>query len=151
MSTEALPRGAGESLLRCLQYFLPSPLTLLLTGLFPTPLGSFRHFSAQPVQLHCSQAQKPGPKTPIYLPAPWATLAAAQETQAMLLLWSSAERKAKNRSLCTQGHLSEAIKLPPQVDEAPAGGEGLTVRNRVTRGPLEAFGGSPCGTLEQKP
>lgn len=54
----------------------------------------------------------------------------------------------KTRSLCTQGHLPAAIELHPGVGEDPAVGEDLT--ETVTEWPLQAFGGSLCGTLEHK-
>lgn len=143
---ESCPGQQGNGSSDACSTFSPPPLTWLLTGLCPAPPWSILSLltPASP-----AASLLPGPDT--HLPAPWATSAAARDTQAILLLWSSAERKAKNTSLCTQGHLPEAIELHPEVGEAAAVGEDLAVKNRVTPGPLQAFGGSLCGTLEHKP
>lgn len=119
----SLPRAAGESLLWCLQCFLPFSSDLAAHRVFPTPLCSILPLETQACSFTTARPRD------THLPAPWATFPAAWETQAILLLWSSAGRKVKTRSLCTQGHLPAAIKLHPDVGEDPTVGEDLTVRN----------------------
>lgn len=122
-SITVLPRAAGESLLWCLQCFLPFSSDLAAHRVFPTPLCSILPLETQACSFTTARPRD------THLPAPWATFPAAWETQAILLLWSSAGRKVKTRSLCTQGHLPAAIELHPDVGEDPAVGEDLTVRN----------------------